>query len=667
VTLVRGLRLPALALAGMFVVSACLGGEAPSPSPEPTPSAVPTVAPTPSPTPRARSRQSLVVMAPEHPTRLLPGDHLNATEKLLIDVLYDSLYRLDENMQPVPELAKTLPEISKDGLTLTIPIKSDARFHSGVKLRADDVTFSLRMASSPSCPLGRELCATIGTHMASVARDEDVVTITLTEPYAPFLAEGLGRLPILSEDDVKAATSDLIAKADRLNDNRPDKVITDIRDATSKPECFEVEPPEGCRLSDHRDTIEQLFRKARIDLPSELPYIDEAGVFYEDGYLGDLLDRLLALAQVFNSKAEDKQSAALGLLDASVDPFGGGPFELVRIEEDGTFILKANKDHTRGAPKIDDLEVRIQRDPAVATTRLLSGEADWVLEIDAEEAAAIAAVDGFRAASRPLDTQFGILFNVRPESVYFDVATRRAFALCLDREALAKKLDPDRAIATTPYTATSWARPETTVVERDVDAANDELDAAGWAMATDGIRIRDGVRLSTSIAVRPTSVDLFTFANDAAGQLKECGINLVVEELDLTGTTMLDQLQYPNDFDTLLWLRTLGPDPDSAVRVLESSRITTEENVADENPSGFTSSLADHFISTARESYDQAERTEAYAGLQEQLEDQLPYWPMWYDSAASAVSGRLRGPDAPIDPSQSRYDWDISSWTLQAE
>lgn len=661
--------MPALALAGLFTLTACLGDEAASPSPEPTPTAAPTLAPTPSPTPEplARSGQSMVVMAPDHPTRLLPGDHLNATEKLLIDVLYDPLYRLDESMQPVPELARTLPTISDDGLTWTIAIKADARFHSGIKVRADDVTFSLRMAASPSCPLGRDLCATVGTYMADAKRDDNEVIITLTEPHAPFLADALGRLPILSEDDVKKATADLIDAADRLNEGRPDKAITDITEATSRSECFEADPPEGCRLADHRDTIERIFRRARIDLPSELPYIDEAGVFYEDGYLGDLLNRLLALAQVFNSRAQDKQSAALGLLDASVDPFGGGPFELERVEDDGTFILKANKDHTRSAPKIDGLEVRIERDPAIATTRLLSGEADWALEIGPEEAAAIAAVDGYRAATRPLDTQFGILFNVRPESVYFDVEARRAFALCLDHEDLATRLDAERSLATTPYTATSWAMPLTTVPERDVAAANARLDAAGWQMATDGIRVRDGVRLASSIAVRPTSVDLFTFANDAAGQLKECGIGLDVEELDLTGTTMLDQLQFPNDFDTLLWLRTLGPDPDSAVRVFESSRVTTEENVADENPSGFTSSLADHFISSARQSYDRAERIEAYAGLQRQLEDQLPYWPMWYDSAASALSASLRGPDGrPIDPSRSRYDWDISAWTLEA-
>jgi ABC-type transport system substrate-binding protein len=196
------------------------------------------------------------------------------------------------------------------------------------------------------------------------------------------------------------------------------------------------------------------------------------------------------------------------------------------------------------------------------------------------------------------------------------------------------------------------------------------LDQAGWRMATDGVRMReaDGTRLSTTIAVRPTSVDLFTFANQAAEQLAECGIELVVEELDLTGDTMLTQLRWPNDFDTLMWLRRLGPDPDSAVRAFESSRITSEENQADENPSGFTSEIVDFHVAQARETIDEAERETSYAEVQAELETLIPYWPLWYDAATSAVSARLRGPDgAAIDPSASRYDWDISSWELEIE
>jgi ABC-type transport system substrate-binding protein len=634
----------------------------------PSDTALDTTAPTPPATqkPVARSRQTMVVMAADPPTRLLPPA-TNPTEDLLTDLLYDPLYRLDDAFQPVPELARDLPEVSKDGLTWRIPIKADARFHNGQKVTPEDVMFSLRMAASPSCPLGRDLCAAVRDHLAaSPERDEDEVIVTLTEPHAPFLVEALGRLPILSEAAVTSATADLIAAADRLSQDRPDAVVDAITEQMLRAACADAEPPDGCRLTDHRPQLERIFSRAGLQLPSEVPYTDENGLFDEDAYVGQLLERLAALGQVFTTTDADKRSAALGLLDATVAPLGGGPYRLDGVEEDGDYILVANKEHTRTAPMIDRIVVDIERDPSVAVTRLLSGEADWILEVGPELEEAVTGIDGVSAAPRALDLQYGILFNVRPERVYFDREARRAFALCLDHEALALRLDPERAMATTPYTASSWALPDATPQPRDVSAAIGLLDAAGWLPGEDGVRERDGRRLSSTIAVRPTSVDLFTFANEAAAQLAECGIELVVEELDLTGGTMLDQLLWPNDFDTLLLARLLGPDPDSAVRTFESSRITTEQNQADANPSGFTSSLADHLISSARETLDPVVRAEAYAGVQDLLAQDVPYWPLWYESSMSALSTRVRDAHGPVDTSAPRFDWDISSWSLAA-
>ena len=210
----------------------------------------------------------MVVMAPEYPTRLIPPAG-NATERLLLDLLYDPLYRLDESRQPVPELARTLPEVSQDGLTWTIPTRTDARFHDGSKVTADDVTFSLRMAASPSCPLGRELCAAVRDHLARPPeRDDNEVIITLTEPHAPFLAEALGRLPILSEDAVKTATDELLDAASRLSQERPDIVVSAITDEMLRPQCADADPPDGCRLIDHRAQLERIFTRARLELPS---------------------------------------------------------------------------------------------------------------------------------------------------------------------------------------------------------------------------------------------------------------------------------------------------------------------------------------------------------------------------------------------------------------
>ena len=100
--------------------------------------------------------------------------------------------------------------------------------------------------------------------------------------------------------------------------------------------------------------------------PQRTPYTDESGLFDEDAYVGDLLDRLGALGQVFTTTEADQRSAALGLLDATVTPLGGGPFKLREIREDGTCVLEANKDHTRTSTPIDRIEIDIERDASVA-------------------------------------------------------------------------------------------------------------------------------------------------------------------------------------------------------------------------------------------------------------------------------------------------------------
>jgi ABC-type transport system substrate-binding protein len=655
------LRGAILALSAPLVLAGCLSLADPSPSPTST------VAPTPGPSAEARTDGTLVVMAPDPVTRLLPPAG-NPSEALLVDLLYDPLYRLDEQLQPVPVIASALPDVSDDGLTWRIPIRDGARFHTGQTIRPADVAFSLRLAGSPTCPLGRELCEAIGGHMAGPPDvRSSAVVLTLDEPFSPFLAEGLAQLPILSEDVVKTATADLISAADRLSADRPGDVVARITDAQLEDRCIAEDPPEGCLLIDHRQELENVLKRARVSLPPRAAFTDETGLFDENAYAGALLDRLFALDQVFGTEQADRQAAALPLVDSSVTPLGAGPFRLDRISDDGArYVLAANRDRAGGRPGLDGVELVIERDPAVSATRLLTGEADWILQVGAQQVRTLGDDPSVRIGERALPVQRGILFNVRPDRVYFDATARRAFALCLDRETLATQLDDERPVARDPYRSASWAHPDVPAGARDVAAATAALDAAGWQPGADGIRMRDGVRLASSIAVRPSRADLLAFGYAAAEQLAECGIGLTVEELDLTGDTMLDQLRWPNDFDTLLLARQLGSDPDSDVIAFESSRRTSEQNQADANAGGFTSELADHLIADARRTLDEAERTTAYAELQGLLEENVPYWPLWYDSAVSALSSRVTDEAGTIDPSRERFDWDVGRWSISA-
>jgi len=602
------------------------------------------------------------VVAPQPPTRLLPPA-TNAAERLIVDLLYEPLYRLDEDYRAVPALAKELPEISDDGLKWKIVLRVNSRFHDGLTVDPEDVKFTLELATSPACPFERALCDAVNDHVEEIVANNRNIEITLNKPHSPFLADALARLPILSESAVDAATSHLRGAVD-LGDGRPDKVIAEIREALLRDACFEPDPPTGCRLIDHRGRLERVLGRAGTKLPSRALYTDDTGIFDEDGYTTELLDRMQSLAQVLTTEGKNRKAAVLPLLDLTETPLGGGPFRLKRIRDDGVYVLEANKDRAGGAPEVKRVEIHVERNSSEAVTRLLAGEADWILEVGGELESVVMDAPGVIAAPRPLTTQRGILFNVRSDRVYFDFDARRAFAACLDRETLATQLDTERAVATTPFAAGSWATPIAKPWPYDPDAGNALLEADGWLKGDDGVRVKDGVRLSSTIAVRPSGVDVFTFANAASQQLAECGIELIVEELDLTGDAMLTQLIWPNEFDTLLMTRRLGVDPDSAVRMFETDRITAEDNAADANPSGFTSALTDDRVEHARATVAEAERAADYATVQEQLDGDIPYWPLWYDTSIAALSDRVSIDGVPIDPSRTRYAWDIASWKL---
>jgi peptide/nickel transport system substrate-binding protein len=249
--------------------------------------------------------------------------------------------------------------------------------------------------------------------------------------------------------------------------------------------------------------------------------------------------------------------------------------------------------------------------------------------------------------------------------VYAAAATRRAFALCLDRSGLAAQATGGTAIpADTPTDAGSWAMSSSASPKRDPAAAVALLQAAGWTRGADGIFTHGTQRLSSDISIRPSRTDLLAFAQAAAGQLAECGIELKVKQLDLTGDLLLAQLKWPNDFDTVLLTRQLGTDPDQDVVAFESSHATTADNTADANPGGYSSPEADRLIAQARLTADQAARKGLYGQLQDQLGEDVPGWPIWYDQAWSAVSNRISGPDGAIDPAAPRFWWNIADWKL---
>jgi peptide/nickel transport system substrate-binding protein len=105
--------------------------------------------------------------------------------------LYDSLWRVDERGQFVPNLAADLPTpknggISADGLTYTNKLKPGVTWHDGRKLTARDVKFTHDLILNPKfsafSKIGHDIVTGIETP------DDLTLRVRLKEPFAPFMS-----------------------------------------------------------------------------------------------------------------------------------------------------------------------------------------------------------------------------------------------------------------------------------------------------------------------------------------------------------------------------------------------------------------------------------------------------------------------------------------------
>ena len=77
------------------------------------------------------------------PATLDPHEATSHAEVTLAEMVFDGLYRLDDGRAPLPELAAALPQVSEDGLEVTIALRVGVAYHDGRRLEIADVVRSL--------------------------------------------------------------------------------------------------------------------------------------------------------------------------------------------------------------------------------------------------------------------------------------------------------------------------------------------------------------------------------------------------------------------------------------------------------------------------------------------------------------------------------------------
>ncbi len=588
----RGTRRLALVVVAIGL-GACGGPPPPSSpataaaTPTPTPTATPSPSPTPEPVP------SLVIAIDGD----LAGGFSNAATGVdavrVAELTHDGLYRLDDQLRPVPRLATDAPEVSADGRTWTVRLRNDVRFTDGSPLTAADVVETYELAGSPRCPYRAALC--LASVLESVvAVDDRTVAFTLREPLAAFGTTWLG-IGIERAAAIDAAYADFRA-------GLADVGVADTAGYLDQV-ATERAHPTGQKDADGRPTIDYatlratgaaLLTSAGLDVPTPpAPGVDGSVDAAAD--LEAILARVRAVDATFTSRPVDALAAAYPFLSTAAAPVTTGPFQVDPAgAPDGSLRLVRNETSGLGVPALERIDLPTVAGEGAAIAGLRDGSVDLRFGLAPAAADALGDDPGVRLATYPDFGVTGLIFNLHPEAegLFLDRNLRQALALCFDHAAAVTAAVGDGGVPIdTEIPAGSWAYPAAGLATYPLDPARATalIEASGWTRGTDGIYERDGQRLSTVVPVREDAPERLSWLEAVTTAVRRCGIDLQVAPVPFSAIRKMLAV-YPHvnaadpaakrPFDAYFGGLETGVDPDP-YRLFHSSQCTSARTARD--------------------------------------------------------------------------------------
>ncbi|TMQ24702.1 MAG: peptide ABC transporter substrate-binding protein [Candidatus Rokuibacteriota bacterium] len=344
-------------------------------------------------------------------------------------------------------------------------------------------------------------------------------------------------------------------------------------------------------------------------------------------------------------------------------PVGTGPFKFVEWVSGDHVTLEAHRAYHGPGPYLDRLIFKYVPDLTVLFTQLKTGEVDATgiqgIPVDLyPEARTLSTINLYVDPSTSYET-------IAPNHLlpmFKDRRMRQALYLGLDKKPIVEKIYLGLAPEAESYVPPqSWAyNPKIKGHHRyDPERAKRLLDEIGWKVGPDGIRVKDGARLSFENACTAGNKQREQIQQLLQQQWRQIGVEMKIN--NKPAAVLFGDFYRMSKFETIVIGMGMGSDPEHSFR-LHSKYIPAKgglgrNSIAYENPE------VDRLLDAGVRDLDREKRKTAYFRLQEVLADEVPYLPIYHFVNIRGTRKGLEGfrPNSNMQ----EYPWNTNEWWIR--
>ena len=346
----------------------------------------------------------------------------------------------------------------------------------------------------------------------------------------------------------------------------------------------------------------------------------------------------------------------------NTNPVGTGPFKFKERVAGSYISFEPNPKYHGGAPKLTSLIQKYVPDQQTLFAQFQTGEVD-VYDIQGippllyQRAKAI---PGAKAVLNPNPFVEFIYFNCgKPQ--FEDKRVRKALYMAVDRKGWIDAVYYGVPVPTLSYLPPNhWAYNKALVDPGyDPKKAAALLDEAGWKVASDGVRAKDGVRLAFTMSTTAGNKSREQAQQLVQQNLKKINVEMTIK--NMPASVVWGDYTVQSQFDTLMvgWDALLYPDPDYGDRI-RSTAIPAKGGsgsnyVQYQNPE--IDKLSDQGVATTN----LEERKAIYDKIQAILLEDLPFAPIFSYQSIVGVRDRMKGYE--VNPYLTSNFWNTTDWT----